>query len=94
MPKEGKRVPDDVPLEEHETAVTPTEHSAVGESPSNGMIERYVQSIEGQLRTIKSALEARVGARIPSTHPTMAWAVEYAAVLLNQYLVGDDNRTA
>ena len=91
--RKGTRIPEDVPLEAECTAVTPTEHSAVAESSSNGLIERFVQSIEGQLRTLKSALETRIGARIPNTHPVLAWAIEYSAVLVSKYHVGEDNRT-
>ena len=36
------------------------ENSAVGDSASNGRAERAVQTIEDQLRTLKSALEARI----------------------------------
>ena len=47
------------------------EHSAVGESQSNGKAERAVQQVEDQVRTIKSALESRIGAKIPSSHPVV-----------------------
>ena len=36
------------------------EHSAVGESASNGRAERTVQAVEDLLRTLKSALESRI----------------------------------
>ena len=70
------------------------EHSPVGESQANGVVERGVQSIEGQLRVIKLALETRWGAEIPVEHPILAWAVEYASFLLNRYEVGHDGKTA
>ena len=47
------------------------EHSAVGESASNGVAERTVQQFGDQLRTLKAALEARLKARLPSHHPVM-----------------------
>ena len=40
-----------------------TEESPVGEHASNGVVERAVQAIQGQARTFKLALEARVGKR-------------------------------
>ena len=49
--------------------------SAVGESASNGTSERAVQKFEDQLRTLKAALEARIGARLPNKHPVMRWLV-------------------
>ena len=35
------------------------EHSAVGESDTNATIERAIQDVEGQIRTLRAALEAR-----------------------------------
>ena len=48
------------------------------------MIERGIQAVEGQSRTVKSAIEARLGERIPSDHDVIPWLVEYAAVPLNR----------
>ena len=47
------------------------EVSAVGESQSNGKAESAVKAVEDQLRVLKGALESRIGARVPSTHPVM-----------------------
>ena len=44
------------------------EASPVGSSGSTGVIERAVQAIEGQVRTIKLALESRIGMETPSDH--------------------------
>ena len=76
------------------------EHSPVYSSQSNGVAERAVQSVEGQVRTMKDALEARLGAgavtapRGGDPSSLVAWLVEYAAVLLNRYEVGHDGKTA
>ena len=70
------------------------EHSPVGESQSNGVIERAVKSVEGQVRVAKLALEARVAGRVGPGHAAMSWLVEYAAFLLNRFEVGKDGRTA
>ena len=40
---------------------TISEESPVGSSASNGLAERAVQSVEGQIRVIKSALQEKVG---------------------------------
>ena len=69
------------------------EYSAVGESASNGRAERAVQQIEDQARTLKSALESRIGARIGSTHPVMAWLVRHCAIILNRFSVNPDGKT-
>ena len=41
------------------------EASPVGSSGSNGVIERGIQGIGGQVRTIKLALESRIAVEIP-----------------------------
>ena len=35
------------------------EHSPVGSSASNGLVERAIQSVQGQVRVLKLALEGR-----------------------------------
>ena len=70
------------------------EHFPVGSSASNGIVERAVQSVEGQVRVLKLALEKRWGAEIPSKHAVIPWMIEYAAYLLNRFEVGHDGKTA
>ena len=70
------------------------EVSPTGSSGSNGVIERTVQAIEGQVRTIKLALESRIGVEIPSDHDVVPWIVEYAATIINKGQVGADGKTA
>ena len=60
------------------------EHSAVGESASNGMAEKTVQMFEDQLRTLKAALEAHTGTRLPMDHAVMKWLVNPACGLHSQ----------
>jgi hypothetical protein len=64
------------------------------DSQSNGIAERSVQSIEGQVRTLKLALEQHLNGKISMSHVIMAWMVEHAADLLNKFAVGEDGRTA
>ena len=45
------------------------EESLVGSSGSNGVVERTVQAVEGQIRVILLALEARLGANVAVTEP-------------------------
>ena len=74
-------------------AATLIEEAPVGESQSNGVIERGVQTAEGQIRVLKDALEARIESKIPAQHNLIAWLVEFAAVLVNRYEVGHDSKT-
>ena len=69
------------------------EHSPVGSSASNGVIERGVQTLEGQVRVLKDALEQRWKTKIGDEQKVLAWLVEYAAVLINRFEVGHDGRT-
>ena len=48
----------------------------------------------GQVRTMASALYARMAARIQIGHPMMKWITRYAAVVLNRRMVGSDGKTA
>ena len=77
-----------------ESSESVPEYSAVGASPSNGRAERAVQTIEDQLRTVKSAIESKINARIPSEHQMMRWLVEHSASLLNRFKVHGDGNTA
>lgn len=69
------------------------EQSPVGASASNGVIERGNLTVEGQIRVLKDAFEARIGETVPSDHAALAWLVEFAAVLINRYEVGHDGKT-
>jgi hypothetical protein len=69
------------------------ECSPVGESQSNGMIERAIQTWEGQVRTMKDALETRIGTAIPPDHPLLTWLLQHAAALQRRCTVGGDGRT-
>lgn len=74
-------------------ARTFVEHSPVGASPSNGVVERAIQTVEGQLRTMKSALEHRWRKAVPDNHAVLTWMTEHASVLLNKAAKGDDGKT-
>ena len=63
------------------------------EPQSNGSIESGVKQFKGQLRTLLFALEDRIGADIPATHPIITWLVEHATELLATHLVGHDGLT-
>ena len=69
------------------------ENSPVRESEANGAVERAIQTWEGQVRTMKDALEHRLQAEIPPEHAIMTWIVEHAATLVRRSLVSVDGRT-
>ena len=70
------------------------ENSPVGASASNGIAERAIQSVQGQVRVLKLALEKRWGMAIPHRHAVVPWIMEYAGFLLNTFEVGHDGKTS
>ena len=65
----------------------------MGESQSNGVIERAVGLVAGQARTLKAALEHRKGNRVPPDARILCWLVEFAAYLMNRCDIGSDGKT-
>ena len=59
------------------------EESPVGEHQSNGEVERVNQTLQGQFRSMKLALESRYGKPIRSDHSIFPWLVIYAGILIN-----------
>ena len=69
------------------------EHSAVGESASNGTAESAVKQFEDQLRTLKGALEAHMGDRLPVDHAIMRWLVQHVASIFNRHSTNSEGLT-
>ena len=61
---------------------------------SPGIVERAVQSVEGQLRTMKDILDIRYKQVIPVEHCILTWLVTYVSILLNKMEIGHDGQTA
>ena len=72
---------------------TMVEESPVGSKGSNGLAEKAVQEIEGQVRAIKLALEGRIGQKVDAESRIVAFMAEYAAYLFNRLSVGKDGKT-
>ena len=68
------------------------ENSPVGSSQSNGMVERRIQSAEGQVRTLRSAFEARTNSKMRTSSCLYAWMVIHAGNILNLFEVGRDGK--
>ena len=67
------------------------ENSPVGESQSNGMIERTIQSVQEQIRVIKNTIEEEASMKIDSTSHVWPWLIEYAAFTLYAFKIDDDD---
>ena len=73
---------------------TNVEHSPVYSSKSNGVIERGVQTVQGMIRTLRSALEERWQIELQTEHAVWCWLAEYAGWLVNRAEVGHDGKSA
>ena len=73
---------------------TAVEQSAVGESDSNASVERAIQDVEGQVRTLRAGLEAKIRQRIRLTNPVVPWMVRHAAALITRCRVRPSGRTS
>ena len=69
------------------------ERPPVEESQSTGIIERAVGLVASQARTLKAALEHRIGTRVPTDAKISCWLVEFAAYLMNRCDIGSDGKT-
>ena len=70
-----------------------TEESAAYDSKSNGKIERYIQTVQGQIRSMKDSLEWRLGERVNENHSTLPWMIRHASFIINRFNVGQDGTT-
>ena len=75
-------------------AETIPENSPTYSHQSNGVIERGVQSVEGIIRSIRSALEERISEKLNIGDAIWPWLIEYSGYLLNRCEVGKDGKTA
>ncbi len=70
------------------------EQSRVGDSNSNGRVERGVQDLEGMVRTLRAALEESVGERVHLNDPIVPWMVRHAGHLITRCRIRENGRTA
>ena len=62
------------------------------ERRSNGELERGMQSVQGQFRTLRLCLQSRYGTRIAVDNPMMPWFMHHAALLIDICRIGEDGR--
>ena len=72
---------------------TALENSAIGESETNGMVENAIRRVTGLTRTLKSALESRIGKQVPNNSSVIPWLVNHAANIINYFGIGEDGKT-
>lgn len=70
------------------------ENTAVAHSATNRVMENAARFVTGMTRTLKGALECRLGRSVPPESAPMAWAVCHAAAFLNLYSIDDGGRSS
>ena len=73
---------------------TALENSRVGDSDSNGKIERAIRDVKGMIRTLRSALEEKTGKTIRLDAAVVPWIVRHAAYILTRCKICPDGKTA
>ncbi len=73
---------------------TALENSKVGDSNSNGKIERCIQDFKGLVRTLRSDVESKINEKIDLEHPVVPWMIRHAAHLITKCRVRENGRTA
>ena len=61
------------------------EESPVGDHAANGDVESAVRQVQGQIRTMKDALESRCGQRLPRDSHALPWLVAHAAATIARF---------
>ncbi len=69
------------------------EAAPTGDSQSQGDAENAVELVQAMARSLKLALEARIGAEIPEEHPIIPWVIRHAAQVINRHRIGEDGLT-
>ena len=75
-------------------AGTALENSRVGDSDSNGRIERAIRDMKGMIRTIRSSIEDKTGKTIKLSDNIVPWIVRHAGYIITRCKVGSDGKTA
>ena len=72
------------------------ENGSVGSSKSNVIVERAIQSVQGMIRTMCSAVgeKCEVKVKVDVTHSVWTWIAEQAGFLLTRFEVGRDWKSA
>jgi hypothetical protein len=73
---------------------TVVEESPVGSSASNGVVEKAVQELEGQIRVLLLGLQEHLGVKVDGRERLLSFIPEYAAYLLNRLQVWSAGRVA
>jgi len=71
-----------------------SEASPVGESKSNGEVERAIRTVRGQFRTFRDHVENRYMTVLDQSHKIVLWMVAHAANTVDRFALGTDGKTS
>ena len=71
---------------------TALEDSKVGDSNSNGKVERAIQDLKGLVRTLRAWLEHKTGSKIALEDPIVPWIVRHAGFLITFCRIRDHGK--
>ena len=70
------------------------DNSQVSDSDRNGTIERAIQDVEGQCRTMRSALEEKLKMKMTLKHAVTPWLIRHAGYLITRRRIRPNGRAA
>ena len=69
------------------------EESPGGEHQANGEIEAVIKQVQERFRTIRDAVESRIGEWLKGNEPILPWMMRHAATVMNRRNIGADGFT-
>jgi hypothetical protein len=81
-------------IESREEGKTVPEESPVKSSGSNGVVEKGVGDVEGEVRAMFLGFQERLGKKVDARERIVAFIPEYAAYLMNRLVQGADGKVA
>ena len=81
-------------ISQRRNAPTAIIESPVRESKSNGQVEKAIQRLQGQFRTMRLSMQDSLKKTIPVQGRLSAWLTSWSATILNRYWVMKNGRTA
>ena len=69
------------------------EESPACDSRSNGYIESVIKGIQGKIRTMKDALESRIGIKLKDDHSSLPWLIRHAGFIKSRFNIDESGRS-
>ena len=66
----------------------------MGDSSSDGRVERAMQELARLVRSMKVSLEGRLKQQISVVHPLAPWLIRHAANTSNNYTISESGKTS